>query len=1279
MADNTTERAGFVFSGRRGTLPLTDFICLYDGEVRKMGLRGGEINQRSAFRVLGTYLRGDPLKLYNREYPALIIRTELAPPQPAVIEVRERLEQFSRDPIPAILDATGNVIRPEIPALPYLPYRAPVAPREELPARQQLMADPLTHFYGMLRTEYRFQNPEQVAELMHFTRRYGESAQTMRSRMENLMEALPGLLTNAEAAQKFLGQFSYEEERRIQERLLLRTGEPNFTFQAAAQEAIICEQHYAFLDSRKPSPPRADKPPTPPTPTYVAARPSERGESNKHNNKSKPKQHAALAQTSPVATPPAGRRCHRCHDPNHLANACPQMSNMRCSHCQAKGFQGRGHTDRTCFELHPELRPARIPDRGRVTNVNQVATVQPALASTSASATPSPAPQSPSLDDIIKAVAAAFPQLRTRDPEFEYVGCALVPTASPTTDDSGRPVRDRQPPLRFRDPSPAADHNRAGRRHSSTLPMGHQRVPEEELPELPPLSETAEVLALLDTARLSLERAFKRVAVMDSRQSQPVQPMVPTATATAAFKAWADAEADRHFNDESRSPSERAKPVCSAMAQLHINATQLMGRPLMCYEERMMVDPQVPYLDTSNRSLALNNHVPSKVLVDTGAKPVLLSSAFAARLGLIGPKLGPAPYQIVSATETVEAVLGISLHPVKFVFSTGASCDQVTVLTKVLVTKAQDYDVLLGQDVLFQIGAVIDGWQGQFLYHPDYINDNPRMAAIPFIHPTFTRQAHRPCRAVPCHTALASWPAHPPLLYDSDRDDEDLPTVVAGVATPTFAEFRVQEVAEALRSLTTRATTLYYQALLVPPVLTALPQDLKDSIHDLFTPPSGWAPLRPLSRTPVRLQPKPDGYVVLDLFSGISTQLQACLRNGLAIQSYYAVETDQVAQTVAKHHIQLLHRDYPHLLPASSTQGFQTTLTNDIKTVSKQQLSCLPPVDIVFAGWECQGHSSAGIGLGLADPRSSLFYELVRVLNILEDLQLFSKLRPVHPFAYVLENVASNFDRRQHIRDDFIRIQHYIGTSVVIDAARHGARAHRLRAFWTNLLEANVLHAANQLVVRDLQANVDSILDTNHRAQICTRADRYPFYPANEVGRPINALPTLVSYPGSYAFRNGNPGMVLNTDNNQLEEPNANERERAMGFRTHTTSAPNVTEAQRRRLLGQAIDLRCLTFLLSLGLTHQQAISNPHSDLNHLGGGTSPTNIQNQVSGTVNGITGVASDSNLVAGVTALVTTVIPEAMQDSSTDLTDLNAIPKVPIWKFGDKLTGKREETFG
>ena len=292
-----------------------------------------------------------------------------------------------------------------------------------------------------------------------------------------------------------------------------------------------------------------------------------------------------------------------------------------------------------------------------------------------------------------------------------------------------------------------------------------------------------------------------------------------------------------------------------------------------------------------------------------------------------------------------------------------------------------------------------------------------------------------------------------------------------------------------------------------------------------------------------------------------------------------------------------------------------------------------------------------------------------------------SKIRPIHAFAYVLENVASNFDRRQHIREDFRKIQHYLGEAVIVDAARHGAKAHRLRAFWTNIMNVRVLNAANQLVIRDLQANVDSILDPNHRAQICTRADRLPFYPANEVGRPINALPTLVSYPGSYAFCNGGPGMVVNTNTNQLEEPNANERERAMGFRTLTTGAPNITEAQRRRLLGQAIDLRCLTFILSIGLAHQQAISTPHSDLNRLGGDLYQNyqkDQKNQTNQNADQIFGIASstpivavDSNLTVEVAALATSIEPEAMQSSLTDSTDLTATGKMSAWKIGAQLT--------
>ena len=251
------------------------------------------------------------------------------------------------------------------------------------------------------------------------------------------------------------------------------------------------------------------------------------------------------------------------------------------------------------------------------------------------------------------------------------------------------------------------------------------------------------------------------------------------------------------------------------------------------------------------------------------------------------------------------------------------------------------------------------------------------------------------------------------------------------------------------------------------------------------------------------------------------------------------------------------------------------------------------------------------------------------------------------------------------MRDDFQHVQHYIGQATIIDAARHGAPAHRLRAFWTNLVDSHMLQAANNLVTRDIRVTVDSILDPHHKAQICLRADQPPFYPANEVGRPLNALPTLVSYPGSYAFRNGGPGMVINTITHQLEEPNANERERIMGLPPSTTMAPQVSEAQRRRLLGQAIELRCLTFLLSIGLAHQQAISNSTHTLHQLGGGTDADVATQAFS------SNLASDQAADAGSIAHCAALSYPAQQDVADAPPELAAIAEKPVWKFGERLT--------
>ncbi|CAI7841735.1 unnamed protein product [Closterium sp. NIES-53] len=82
--------------------------------------------------------------------------------------------------------------------------------------------------------------------------------------------------------------------------------------------------------------------------------------------------------------------------------------------------------------------------------------------------------------------------------------------------------------------------------------------------------------------------------------------------------------------------------------------------------------------------------------------------------------------------------------------------------------------------------------------------------------------------------------------------------------------------------------------------------------------------------------------------------------------------------------------------------------------------------------------------------------------------------------------------------------------------------------------------------------------------------------PCNKVGAERRAWPTLVAYEKAAGFRmeDGEPGegMVYDHKKQQWEEPTALERELAMGYEENGTKASGVTEQERRRALGQAMD-----------------------------------------------------------------------------------------------------------
>ena len=83
----------------------------------------------------------------------------------------------------------------------------------------------------------------------------------------------------------------------------------------------------------------------------------------------------------------------------------------------------------------------------------------------------------------------------------------------------------------------------------------------------------------------------------------------------------------------------------------------------------------------------------------------------------------------------------------------------------------------------------------------------------------------------------------------------------------------------------------------------------------------------------------------------------------------------------AKHHIKQLRARYPRQLLASIVKGCMSQLPHDITLIGEDDLHKLGRVDLVIAGWHWQGHSRVGLGKGLQDPRSELFWELLRLLH----------------------------------------------------------------------------------------------------------------------------------------------------------------------------------------------------------------------------------------------------------------------------------------------------------
>lgn len=325
------------------------------------------------------------------------------------------------------------------------------------------------------------------------------------------------------------------------------------------------------------------------------------------------------------------------------------------------------------------------------------------------------------------------------------------------------------------------------------------------------------------------------------------------------------------------------------------------------------------------------------------------------------------------------------------------------------------------------------------------------------------------------------------------------------------------------------------------------------------------------------------GVTLFEPFGGLGAGLEMLLRHGIKVNRYIYCDISPEARAVIQHRLLVLSNRYPDLLDPTAWEQAFDTFPQDVYHITPehvtQAVNGAPTAQwLIVAGWECQDMSVAGRGLGLSGGRSSTYFKLI---DLLQDVQSATTAAGGPQAAYIIENTAfqHNWRHQQISLDDYATVCSTLGMAIEVDAARFGSRAHRLRNFWTNLCEARKLAAAVQQAVRPSNITVQHILGPGRTPTEVTSDDQLPYYPCNKVGRPRQALPTLMAFSGSWNYRPGHPGSIWDSNLLCYTEPTADERELALGYNLGDTAAPGVTEDQRRAVLGKCIDANTLQAL----------------------------------------------------------------------------------------------------
>jgi len=320
------------------------------------------------------------------------------------------------------------------------------------------------------------------------------------------------------------------------------------------------------------------------------------------------------------------------------------------------------------------------------------------------------------------------------------------------------------------------------------------------------------------------------------------------------------------------------------------------------------------------------------------------------------------------------------------------------------------------------------------------------------------------------------------------------------------------------------------------------------------------------------------GLVLVELCAGIATGLEALLKQGVRIKKYYYVDNSELARKVAKHKLTNLSAKYSELFPLDAWRR-SFDLPQDVTRVTRADvedlnLDHITPT-LVIAGWPCQEYSPAG--LGKVGRRAALLDDVTRIIRYLQE-----RAGPPNPPAYILENVAMQHNfRHEHVREIVYKeLLGKLGVPIAFDAVQVGSRAHRLRNYWTNLIDGARGHLVFQNLSCPVKTPLNDIMGPGRYPMKVGPTERsHGFFQVNQPGEERRVFPTFTAYPMSRAFKEKRPGSVYDRNTKRWDEPNAEEREACMGYDVGGTAADGATNQERCQLLGQAMDVHSVKAL----------------------------------------------------------------------------------------------------